>query len=194
MTPQDAGTEHPAAPAGHAVPARAAARYREEQVNNLGQQELLLMLYDGAIRFCGEARAAIDAGDTDTSYHRLLRARDIVTELLAILHPDVQFEAITNLRRLYDFCIYGITEVNFTKDLCLLDGVVRVLENLRATWAEIDFAGALHELSEATGLPEPEPTELLPAPATADPMPDATADLTPDAAAVAAAPGLSLMG
>ena len=126
--------------------AHALARYREEQVNNLGQKELILMLYDGAIRFCEEARAAIDAQDISKSYEKLVRARDVVTELFAILNPDIQTESVENLRRLYDFCIYGITQTNFTKNPALLDAVLNVLQALRATWAEIDFEAAIQEL------------------------------------------------
>ena len=130
-----------------ASPPHAVARYREEQVNNLSQKALILMLYDGAIRFCDEARTAIEAVDPATSYEKLIRARGVVTELFAILNPDVDVESVQNLRRLYDFCIYGITQVNFTKDLTMLDAVVRVLRDLRETWAEIDFDAALGELA-----------------------------------------------
>lgn len=146
--------QHTNEPVASMTSARAVARYREEHVNNLGQQELLLMLYDGAIRFCGEARSAIEAADYDTSYQTLIRARDVVAELLSILNGDVDAEVVSNLRRLYDFCIYGITEVNFTKDLALLDGVVRVLSNLRAAWAELDFADAVRELTQDAQPPE----------------------------------------
>ncbi len=128
------------------VSAHAVARYREEQVNNLSQKDLILMLYDGAIRFCDEARTAIEADDVSTSYEKLVRVRAIVTELFSILNPDVDVEPVRNLRRLYDFCIYGVTQVNFSKDLTMLDGVVDVLTGLRDTWAEIDFQAAVREL------------------------------------------------
>lgn len=135
--------------------ARAAAVYRHQQVNNLTQQELLLMLYDGAIRFCEEAKAAITEQDFNGSYHNLVRARDIVTELWSILNPAVEHEVVTNLSRLYDFCIHSITEANFTRDVALIDGTIGVLGTLREAWAELDFHVALTELQEA-GLPQPE--------------------------------------
>lgn len=195
MTPFDAGQDHPAdptAPTNGALPIRAVAVYRQEQVNNLSQQELLLMLYDGAIRFCGEARTAIECGDFNKSYHWLTRARAIVTELLAILDPDIQTEATINLRRLYDFCIYGITEVNFTKDLGLLAGVVRTLETLKSAWAEIDFAGAVRELTQAAGLPNPAGAVLSPVgPGAAGARP---ASEDSDAQTAAASSGLSILG
>ena len=134
---------------------RALAQYRQEQVNGLGQKELLLMLYDGAIRFCEEGKAAINEGDANTSYHRLIRARDVVRELWAILDAGVEHEVVTNLQRLYEFCVHSITEVNFSKNVKLLDAVIEVLVNLRAGWAELDFAGAMGEAATAPTAPPP---------------------------------------
>lgn len=153
------------APATHAL-----AAYRTEQVTNLSQQELILMLYDGAIRFCTESKDAIRAKDFNRSYHKLTRARDIVTELLAILNPEVDADVVRNLERLYNFCILSITEINFSKDLTLLDAVVTVLSNLRSAWAEVDFDAALADVNPDAALREdsaPRPADD-PAPRTAD--------------------------
>jgi len=140
------------APATHAL-----AAYRTERVTNLSQQELILMLYDGAIRFCGEAKTAISDNDFNKSYHKLTRARDVVTELLAILNPDVDADVVRNLERLYNFCILSITEVNFSKDVTLLDAVVTVLSNLRSAWAEVDFDAALAEVEPERAMTNGDP-------------------------------------
>ena len=70
---------------GDIVTQKAAKRYREEHVNGLSQKELILMLYDGAIKFTTEAKNAVEKKDFPISYKSIVKARDIVTELLCIL-------------------------------------------------------------------------------------------------------------
>jgi flagellar protein FliS len=130
------------------VTQKAAKRYREEHVNGLSQKELILMLYDGALKFTTEARDSIEKKDFATSYKAIVKARDIVTELLCILNVDQGGEVAVNLQRLYIYVIGRLTEANFTHEVALLDNVLTILQNLRSGWAELDFDKAL-----ATGVP-----------------------------------------
>ncbi len=136
---------------GDIVSAKAAKCYREEQVNGLCQKELILMLYDGAIKFTTQARDAITAKDYPQSYKSIVRARDIVTELLRILNVEEGGDVAKNLQRLYVYMIGRLIEVNFTKETRLLDNVLTILNNLRSAWAEIDFEKALAEYVPKNG-------------------------------------------
>jgi flagellar protein FliS len=127
---------------------KAARRYREEHVSGLSQKELILMLYDGAIKFAAEAKDAIEAKDFARSYTSIVKARDIVTELLCILNMEQGGEVGVNLERLYIYVIGRLTEANFTQEIPLLDNVVAVLGNLRSAWADLDFEQAM-----AAGVP-----------------------------------------
>jgi len=122
---------------------KAAKSYREEQVSGLSQKELILMLYDGAIKFASEAKHAIESNDYVRSYNLIVRARDIVTELLRILNMEKGGDVAKNLRRLYVYMVGRLIEVNFTKEVRLLDNVIDILQNLRSAWAELDFAEAM---------------------------------------------------
>ncbi|RJP72594.1 MAG: flagellar export chaperone FliS [Candidatus Abyssobacteria bacterium SURF_17] len=135
------------------VHARAAKCYREEHVNGLSQKELILMLYDGAIKFSSEAKEAIERKDFVQSYKCIVKARDIVAELLRILDVEVGGEVAQNLQRLYVYMIGRLIEVNFTKETRLIDNVVDILRKLRSAWAEIDFQQALASLAPADGQP-----------------------------------------
>lgn len=128
---------------GDAVTEKAARRYREEHVSGLSQKELILMLYDGAIKFSSAARDAIEKKDFATSYISIVKARDIVTELLCILNVEQGGDVAANLQRLYIYVIGRLTEANFTHEIPLLDNVLTVLGNLRSGWAELDFDKAL---------------------------------------------------
>lgn len=136
---------------GEMVPAKASRRYREEQVNGLSQKDLILMLYDGAIKFSGEAKDSIEKKDFVESYQRIVKARDIVTELLRILNMEEGGEVAENLMRLYVHVIGRLIEVNFTKETVLLDNVLTILGDLRSAWAELDFDEALANESPDNG-------------------------------------------
>ncbi len=127
---------------------KAARRYREEHVSGLSQKELILMLYDGAIKFAGEAKSAIEEKDFARSYKSIVKARDIVTELLCILNMEQGGEVGANLERLYIYVIGRLTEANFTQEISLLDNVLAIMGNLRSAWAELDF-----EKARAAGVP-----------------------------------------
>lgn len=133
---------------GDIITQKAAKRYREEHVNGLSQKELILMLYDGAIKFTTEARDAIEKKDFAISYKSIVKSRDVVTELLCILNIDQGGEVAVNLQRLYIYVIGRLTEANFTHEVALLDNVLTILNDLRSAWAELDFEKAL-----ASGVP-----------------------------------------
>jgi len=56
--------------------------YKKTQVSTASQGDLLLMLFDGAIRFANQGRQAIAEQDMEQANVKLLRAQDIVTELI----------------------------------------------------------------------------------------------------------------
>jgi flagellar protein FliS len=126
---------------------KAVKRYREEQVNGLSQKDLILMLYDGAIKFSSEAKEAMQSKDYVQSYRSVIRARDIITELLRILNVEKGGDVARNLQRLYVYMIGRLIEVNFTKETRLLDNVLYILRDLRSAWAAIDFHAAMAEMA-----------------------------------------------
>jgi len=136
---------------GDIITQNAAKRYREEHVNGLSQKDLLLMLYDGAIKFATEARDFIEKKDFVNSYKTIIKSRDVVTELLCILNIDVGGEVAANLQRLYIYIIGRLTEANFTHEVALLDNVLTILRNLRSAWAELDFDKALADENAGSG-------------------------------------------
>ena len=134
---------------GDIVTEKAARRYREEHVSGLSQKKLILMLYDGAIKFATEAKNAIAEKDFVRSYKSIVKARDVVTELLCILNIEQGGDVAVNLQRLYIYVIGRLTEANFTHEIPLLDNVLTILDDLRSAWAEIDFERAV-----ADGVPD----------------------------------------
>jgi len=110
--------------------------YKQTQVNTASQGELILMLFDGAIRFANQAREMIAAGDLEGANAKLIRAQDILTEFMISLDMD-QGEIAKNLYQLYDYIHDCLVRANIKKDVELIDQAVRLLTELRDTWRQV---------------------------------------------------------
>jgi flagellar protein FliS len=83
--------------------AAAAAAYKSARVENAPPLKLVQMLYEGALRFLGEAEAGLVAGDRARFQERCLRADAIVTELRIALDASQAPELAERLESLYLF-------------------------------------------------------------------------------------------
>lgn len=117
-------------PQGHPYQA-----YRNTDVQTAGQGRLILMLYDGAIRFLKKGRGKIYVGDPEGAHNYLVRGRDIVSELLATLKPEKAGQIGDNLMRLYTYAHNRLVEANLMKDAAAVDEVIQILSVLREGWA-----------------------------------------------------------
>jgi len=108
--------------------------YLRNVVMSAPPEKLHLMLYDGAIRFCRQARDAIAGKDIEGSYNLLSRAQNIVLEMQNALRPDVAPELCEQMSALYGFIYRRLVEANVNKDVGALDDALRILEYQRETW------------------------------------------------------------
>ena len=111
--------------------------YQTAEVQTADQRRLIIMLYDGAIRFLKKADGKIEAKDFEGAHNYLVRSREIVAELLASLRPEIAGQVGTNLKRLYVYVFNRIVEANLLKDQALLAEVIGILTTLREGWENI---------------------------------------------------------
>jgi len=111
-------------------------RYRQTQVETAGPLELIIMMYDGAIRFCNQGKVAIDKKKYNEANKLLQRAQDIVDELNISLNMEAG-EIASHLRSLYDFINSKLVEANIKKDPDLITQMVELLAELRSSWVEL---------------------------------------------------------
>lgn len=111
-------------------------QYQESQLETASQGKLLLMLYDGAIRFLTQAHQALESKNFQESHHYILKAEDIVTELMACLKMDVGGEIAFNLYRLYEYMNWRLIQANIKRDAGMVLEVQNRLKELRETWVE----------------------------------------------------------
>ncbi len=111
--------------------------YRRAAVESSSPVQLVVMLYDGALRFCADARAAILRRDVAAKGKALSRVIAIVGELQATLDLERGGEVAHSLHQLYSFLTDRLLAASYNQHVEPLDDVVRVLTNLREGWAGI---------------------------------------------------------
>ncbi|MCG0278386.1 MAG: flagellar export chaperone FliS [Thermanaeromonas sp.] len=109
--------------------------YQTNQVFTLPQEKLVLMLYDGLLRFCREGLTGIQAKDYEKAHESLIRAQEILAELMAGLNFEAG-EIAQRLYQLYEFMHRHLIQANIKKDAGMIREVIDLLQDLRDTWEE----------------------------------------------------------
>lgn len=122
--------------------------YRKNAVETASPLQLVVMLYDGALRFMDAGRRAMVAGNRWEKNQNLQRAQRILAELMSSLDMDKGEEVAKNLFALYSFCYSRLVEANLEDDTNLIDQPIRVLTELRDSWSKVE-AGLRQQQSEA---------------------------------------------
>ena len=110
--------------------------YQNNQIATASREQILLMLYDGAIRFCKQAKAAIEAKDAATKGTYISKTVAIITEFSNSLDHEIGGDIASNLDALYNFMLAELSKANINNDPGKIDTVCNMLCELRATWAE----------------------------------------------------------
>lgn len=113
-------------------------QYRKDAVNSASPLQLIVMLYDGALKFMAAGKRAIIAQDVFEQNKNLQKAQKIVAELISCLDMKKGGEIAENLMALYTFCYNKLVEANVQDDPDAIDQVSEVLTNLRAGWVELE--------------------------------------------------------
>lgn len=109
-------------------------KYRQSSVQTSTPAQLVIMLYDGAIRF---TRAGIDGlkhKDYEKTSLNLGKAQTIVSELMSTL--DFSYEISKNLYSMYEYTNYLLIQANIRKDAAQAEEAIGYLTDLRGTWLE----------------------------------------------------------
>ncbi len=127
--------------------------YRETQIKTATQGKLIVMLYDGAIKFVNLALESMQDGKSkyDSISNYIIRAQDIVTELMVSLDFEKGGEIAKSLFSLYMFINRQLLEANIKKESHPLDAVKKLLIELRSAWVEVSEKKGLDQLSTSPG-------------------------------------------
>ena len=114
---------------------QAAQQYLRTKVLTATPEQLQLMLYDGALRFGEQAKAALQDKKYEESYNLITRVQKILTELSCTLKHDVAPELCKKLSGLYNYAYRQLIEANIRHDIAALEDALGVLRYQRDTWA-----------------------------------------------------------
>lgn len=112
------------------------SQYQHNQITSASPEQILLMLYDGAIRFTRQAMYGLEEENLTLFHHGIKKSMAIITEFSNSLNHEIGGEIAENLDALYNFMIRELTLANLHKDIEKLRIVDRLLTDLRATWGE----------------------------------------------------------
>jgi flagellar protein FliS len=115
----------------------AAQSYFKTQVSTTSQGDLVVMLFDAAVKFLVTAKVGLARGDMAGKGIAVSRALDILNELSSSLNMEKGGELAVNLRSLYTFCSNHLVRANLKKDPAMIDEVLKILAGIRGAYAEI---------------------------------------------------------
>lgn len=110
-------------------------QYKQTSIDTASPEKLLIMLYDGAIKFINQAKIFMNEGNIEKTNHALTKTQDIINELMVTLNMDVG-DIAHQLYNLYDYFRQRLIEANIKKDVLILDEIANHLVELRSAWAE----------------------------------------------------------
>ncbi len=126
--------------------------YKRQRLENADPGELIVMLYDGLLRFTAEAITALADGDPKVTGEKLGRALDIIAYLQSTLRTDVAPVVVKSLDNTYFAWTMLILRAQSERDVAILECVREQVGDLRDTWAETVLK-ARREASQANAAP-----------------------------------------
>jgi len=108
--------------------------YQENQVYTATKEELILMLYDGALKFIRGAGYALEESNIPQLGYNILRAQKIIHYLDMTLNLDEGKEIAENLTKLYDYINRRLFDGQRQKSAEPLEEAIKIIETLREGW------------------------------------------------------------
>lgn len=112
-------------------------QYQSVQVTTTDRGRLLLMMYDGGLKFLRQAKAGLEANDVAKFCRFLCKGQAIITELMNTLDFEKGGDIARDLDRLYDFMLFYLTEANLYRDPKRVEKVIELLNTVYSAYREI---------------------------------------------------------
>ncbi|OUR93032.1 flagellar export chaperone FliS [Halobacteriovorax marinus] len=110
--------------------------YKKTSIHTASKEQILLMLYQAAIKNCKKAIESIEQKNIPAKGENIGKLQDIVIELNNSLDFEVGGDIAKELSSLYDFILFSSTQANIKIDAEPLKGCLSVLNTLYEGWGE----------------------------------------------------------
>jgi len=134
------------------VSTKASQAYLKSAVMTASQEQLHLMLLDGAIRFTSRGREALLKEDIEGAFNGFERAQRIVLELSNGLRREANPDLVDQMSALYDFIYRRLIDANVHREIEGADDSLRILRHQRETWMML-----IEKLARESGEPAVNP-------------------------------------
>jgi flagellar protein FliS len=111
--------------------------YQDTTVTTQSKGRLIILLYDGAIKFMTLAVRELEKNNYEAKGRYINKAIDIINELNAVLDADAGGEVAANLRKLYCFMSKRLSQANVKCDPQIIREVIALMEELNRGWKAI---------------------------------------------------------
>ena len=108
--------------------------YLKTKIMTASPEQLRLMLYDGALKFCRQAKVSLEKKSYEESYNNLMRAQKIVLELSTSLNHDADPQLCQRLSALYTYVYRLLVDANMKRETEIVDEAIKLIEYERETW------------------------------------------------------------
>ncbi|MCC3379495.1 flagellar export chaperone FliS [Paenibacillus farraposensis] len=121
-------------------------KYKQSSVQTSTPGQLVIMLYDGAIRFVKAGLEGISSDDIPKANMNLGKAQTIISELMSTL--NYSYDISKSLYALYEYMNYLLIQTNIKKKIETGEEVLGYLQELRETWITVNKLTAGMSLSQ----------------------------------------------
>jgi flagellar protein FliS len=118
----------------------ALASYQKNQVAGMSQKDMIVLLYNGSLKFLEQAGDELEKGNAEGFADRVERVHRIVYHLYTTLDFDKGGEIAEKLGSLYSFVISQLYILNSTRNPTIIADLKEILSNLREGWQSLGKA------------------------------------------------------
>ena len=115
---------------------KAFQKYKQTSVTSASREKLLLMMYEGAIKYTKKAIIACETKDIAGRGLNIGKSYDIIMELNNTLNFEVGGEIARNLEALYNYMTEELTKANVSGQVAHLHTVLKLLNTLNDGWVK----------------------------------------------------------
>lgn len=109
--------------------------YKQNSVTTASPGELTLLLYNGCLKFIKLAKIAIEEKNVEQRNINLIKAQDIMQELMLTLNMDLEISQ--GMMQMYDYIHRRLIEANTKNDIEILNEAEGYVTEFRDTWKEV---------------------------------------------------------
>ena len=119
------------------VPSRFRNEYRYNEIATSSKGKLVVMMYEGAVKFVNLAIEGVDKKDLAKKGKYINKTHDIINELSLALDMNKGGEVAQRLEALYQFILHQLTLANIKSDRKPLESILNILTTLLEAWTEL---------------------------------------------------------